>query len=278
MSAPVSVSGSYAIAKSHGYIVGGTAEGIGTGMTLGALGSIEGGAQTGDPFGLALGIVLAPVFAVGGGIYGAAAAHSEQETESAITAIEKLYDDDAFLNALDALIEERIAELGFPKRSACNNSELRNEIKTRAYSSYSTRDEHVCEELKNTLTLHTSYGFLTEGVYSPDLQLNIEVTAVAANADRNRKALDFRWGYLSPELDFFSETANEAASLRQRLSYAGQQLADAMVHDLFLTRRQVKVTVNYFPHVEGAKFVPDALLPGTVSRIPTQSQLANVPE
>ena len=247
-------------------------------MAQGALGSIGGGAQTGDPFGLALGIVLAPVFAVGGGIYGAAVAHSEQETESAITAIEKLYEDDAFLNALDALIEERIAELDFPERSACNNSEARNEIETRAYSSHSTRDEHVCEELKNTLTLHTSYGFLTEGVYSPDLQLSIEVTAVAANADRNRKSLDFRWGYLSSELEFFSETANQAASLRQRLSYAQWQMVDAIVEDLFLTRRQVNVTVNYSPHRKGAKWVPDAILPGTVSRIPTQSQLVNVPE
>lgn len=46
-------------------------QGAGRGAGMGALGSLYGGASTADPLGLALGVVLMPVFALGGAVYGA---------------------------------------------------------------------------------------------------------------------------------------------------------------------------------------------------------------
>jgi hypothetical protein len=63
--------------------------GAGKGAAEGAMGALAGGAQSNDPYGLVLGILLMPVFAIGGAVYGAATAepevsyHSLDEVEGA---------------------------------------------------------------------------------------------------------------------------------------------------------------------------------------------------
>lgn len=277
-SAPVSVSGSHAVTDRHGYVVGGAGEGLGVGMAAGALGSIQGGAQTGDPLGLALGIVLAPVFAVGFGIYGAAAAHSSEETEAAFKAIDRVCDDDGLLSRVEALIGQKMASLGFPEEPGCGKAVTGTEGRHGGSSSGLSGGACFPEASRNTLRLKIIYSFATEGAYSPDLSIKIELSAVAANADRTRTAREFRWMYLSPKFDFFAATAGDAAGLRQRLSNAQEKLADEVVQDLFLARRPVKVAGRYFREREGENFIPDAISPGTASRVPTRSQLLQVPE
>ena len=57
----------------------------GEGAAEGALGMIGGGFESGDPFGLLLGVALAPVGAIGGAIYCAASPGEEQSrTEQAV--------------------------------------------------------------------------------------------------------------------------------------------------------------------------------------------------
>ena len=109
--APIEVIGSDSVGDRHGLVVAGAGEGLAVGAGTGALGSVVGGATTGNPYGFALGIVLAPIFAVGGGIYGAAAAHPSEETEQAIAAIVQVYDDKMLLGSLDEMIDQRIQRL-----------------------------------------------------------------------------------------------------------------------------------------------------------------------
>ena len=121
--APIEVTGSQVVAKRHGDVIAGAGEGAGKGMLAGAGGSILGGASTGNPAGLALGIFLAPVFAVGGGIYGAAAAHPAEETNAAVAAIERVYADDKLLGALTRDVENQVHSLGFPAPQPCSGQQ-----------------------------------------------------------------------------------------------------------------------------------------------------------
>lgn len=247
-------------------------------MGQGALGSVAGGLSTGNPLGLALGIVLMPVFAVGGGIYGAAAAHPKEETEAAIKAIERLYDDKRFLGAVDGLVKKQLGGLGYPEASGCGPTETGRVVHDRANFSGAASEECVPEDPRNTLTLNVIYSFLTAGTYSPDLLFSIRLSATAANANRAQTAQDFRWVYVSPKLDFFAATAANAADLRRRIKDTQEKLADAIVQDLFVARRLIKVAGQYFPEREGINFMLSAITPGTVRRIPTESQMTGVPE
>jgi hypothetical protein len=271
--APIRVIGSYGVPGRHGYVVSGAGEGLGVGMGQGALVSVGGGASSGQPMGLALGILLAPFFAVGGGIYGAAAAHPADETEQAITAIELVYDDDDLLGSLSDLISERIQELGFPVETPCEGLNGRSVVEGDTASSgealFRCRDEGV----KIRLRITASYVFSTKGTYSPDLQFAIDVVAVTAYADRSRTAEEFHWAYLSPELEFFEATKTEAVLLRHQVADAQQKLADRIVDDLFLMRRSQHITGTYYPDRKGENFIPQRITPDTVNRVPTQTQL-----
>jgi hypothetical protein len=119
------------------------------------------------------------------------------------------------------------------------------------------------------------YSFQTAGTYSPDLWFSIASSVTAASADRTQTAHEFRWVYGSPKLNFFATTAADAKDLRRLVFSAQEKMADVMIHDLILARRSVRVDGQYFPN---RTFVPIAGIPGVVRRVPTESQLINVPE
>ena len=220
--------------------------------------------------------MLAPVVAVGAGIYGAAAAHPAEETEQAIAAIVQVYNDEMLLGSLDEMIALRIKSLGFPAQTPCAGLEGHNETSTEA--SETTFEECGAAVPKNRLRLTVNYGFFTKGSYSPDLIYSIDVSAFAANSDLNKTAESYRWFYLSPELDFFDETSSKAASLRRRIAATQEQLADRIIDDLFLARHSLQITGAYYPNRKGMNFLTHQTKPGAVIRYPTQSQLINVPK
>lgn len=276
--APITIRGSHTIANRHGRVVSGALEGIGTGMKQGAIGSLVGGASTGNFFAAALGVVLMPVFAVGGGVTGGVLAHSSDETKTAIKAIEHLYNDDTFLNLINGKIKKRLTLMSFPEVVECKDLD---EIKTPdTNSSTAVPSSQLCrlKDQANTLKIKTIYSFFTQGVYSPDLRFGIDVEAIVANADRKKIAREFRWIYLAPSLDFFTATAEDAAALRQKIESAQDLLVEAIVDDLLIARHSVTVVGQYFPNRQGVNFIPGSISPGVVRRMPTQSQLHEVPE
>jgi len=262
---PVEVAANHAISGRHGYVVAGAGEGAGTGMLAGAGAALYGGASTGDPLGLLLGVALAPVFAVGGGVYGAAAAHPSDETGRAIAAIEAVYADSDLLGSIDREVAHAFEKAHFAIAPDCD---------------VAGPDVAACraDSARSRLRLEESYAFGTKGAYSPDLIFVISVEAVASGPDPNAEAETFRWVYVSPEMDFFASTMNDAAALRQAVAQAQTRIARRIVEDLHTARREVGVSGTWWPDHSGVNFTPTPATPGLVTRAPTQAQLINVPE
>lgn len=261
-SAPIEVTDAATIAELHGPVASGSADGVGTGMAQGAGGAIAGGASTG------FGIFLAPVFAVVGGVYGAAAAHPAAETDAAIAAIEEVYRDQDLLSGVAAAFEARASGLGFPAAPPCNGI---------GEGAVQPAPAGCPPAAANRLSLTVTYSFSTTGTFSPDLRFGIDAAAVATNADGTRDPTSYRWVYLSPDLDFFTVTRDNATGLREALADAQRQLAVAIIDDLFLVRREVQVSGIFYPSESGQNFHPTAVAAGKATRVPTDPELINVP-
>lgn len=265
--APLVTAGSCSVVDRHGHVAAGAGEGIGLGMAVGAGGAIGGGAMSGNPLGFALGLVIAPIAAVGGGVVGAATAHPAEETEAALAAIEQVYADQALLGGLAETIEGRVLDLGYEALPPCGEPE--------AAESASADD---CDFLaSNRLIITVTYGFSTDGNFSPDLEFGIDVDALAANADPSREAAAFRWVYLSPQLDFFDATRDGAALLRREIVDAQERLADQVMDDLLLARREATVSGTSPARGKREIFRPDAVTPGAPVRVPIDAELAHLP-
>ena len=216
-------------------------------MLAGAGAAIGGGAQTGDPLGLALGVVLAPVFAVGGGVYGAAAAHSTEETEGAIAAIDAVYDDSALLGSIDEKVEAAFEAEGFSVVRECGARALIEASVSSADQEAIAAPDCDLTNVKSRLRLEESFAFTTHGAYSPDLIFAINVDAMASSSDPSKEAMEFRWVYISPKIDFFDATSSSATDLRQHIAAAQARLARRIVEDLHTARHEIRVTGTYWP-------------------------------
>lgn len=260
-SAPLRVTGSQSVTGRHGHVIAGAGEGAAKGFLGGGFGAIAAGAQSHDPFGLVLGILIAPVTAVGGGIVGATAAHPAEETKSAVAAIEKVYADKALLAGITRDVEQRVSRLGFPAAPTCAEAEV---------------SDRGCP-LGRTNHLHptTTYAFRTKGGYSPHLRLAINVDATAANADPKREAADHRWAHVSPKLDFFVATREDAKALRAQVADVQRLMAARIVNDLFTARHKVRIAGVIRTDAGWKTFQPSPSTPGVVTRWPTEMELAS---
>jgi hypothetical protein len=274
---PVEINSSHAVVDRHGYVVAGAGEGAATGFAQGALGAIGGGASTGDPYGLLLGVLLAPVFAVGGGVYGAAAASPSDEVEASIAAIQAVYDDNALLGQIPERLAEDFKSQGFQiagqESSVAGAGEGGSED-----AQLSSRQPCSVASGTNRLDLTIRYAFRTKGTYTPDLIYGIEVEATAAGPAREKGGHDYRWVYLSPEINFLEVTKNGASVLRASIENTERQFARAIANDLFLAPRQVTVRGVYAVSGQGRRFAPKLVSPGKIHRFPTNSQLAGIKE
>jgi len=273
---PVQISDSFAVLDHHGHVVAGAAEGIGRGMAGGALLAVGSGAQGGNPITLAIGLLLAPFAAAGGGLIGATAAHPAEETRQAVAAMEAVYADATLLAGLDALLEQRFRSAGFDSVPACARAPG-NPSQGAVATDASTQDCPPANAV-NRVRVELRYMFDTVGVYSPDLTYAMDATLLVAAADGDGAGEEYRWIYQSPTLDFFHATASGGMELRRQITASKELLANRIIDDLLLTRRPATVAGLYQPNQPVARFRPEQLRPGTVSRIPTDSQLASVTE
>ena len=274
---PVEISSSHAVVDRHGYVVAGAGEGAATGFAQGALGAISGGASTGDPYGLLLGVLLAPVFAVGGGVYGAAAASPSDEVEASIAAIQAVYDDDTLLGQIPERLAEDFKDQGFQMATRPSGAPGPVEVGRENTPLFPGQPCSLASGT-NRLDLTIRYAFRTEGTYTPDLIYGIEVEATAAGPVREKGGLDYRWVYLSPEINFLEVTKNGASALRASIEDTERQFARAIANDLLLAPRPVTVRGTYAVSGQGRRFAPKLVSPGKVHRFPTNSQLAGLTE
>ncbi len=275
---PVGIVSNDLVGERHGHVVAGARDGAGLGLAGGVLGSLQAGFALG-PDGLVAGVLLAPVFGVGGAIYGASAAHPEEETKAAVAAIEQVYHDGALLAGLADMLGERLAAHGFPANLPCPDAPPRPASARTGRGTASLPTGCKPGQAKNLLRLDVTYSFMTIGAFSPDLVLGVDVGAVAMDAGRERAEADFQWTYRSAKLDFFNATAADAVNLRREIGLAQQRLADRILDDLVLTRAPARITGTYDPSAVrtnnpdmiGAKFSFARSEPGTVQRVPPES-------
>ncbi len=183
----------------------------------GAAGSIEAGLRTGDPYGLAAGLILAPVFAAGGAIYGAATAEPLKEYH----AIELVEGAPALFEAVDngaalrGLLSEELAA-----QSDSRGHELRpvGDDETFAYGT-------VPADADALLTLSIStLGLVGRVEQNPNVKLTLRGLAHMVTRDAG-SAYWHDWSYESANRRVSQWRADDARRFREEAARAAKVIA-----------------------------------------------------
>ncbi len=198
----------------------------------GAAGSLEAGLRTGDPYGMAAGLILAPVFAAGGAIYGAATAEPLKEYH----AIELVQGAPALFEAvgngaeLRGLLSEELAA-----QSDSRGHELRpvGDDETFAYGT-------VPADADALLTLSIStLGLVGRVEEDPDVKLTLRGLAHMVTRDAGSAYWD-DWSYESANRRVSRWQADDARRFREETARAAEAIARRLAACL-------PVDENWFP-------------------------------
>jgi hypothetical protein len=187
----------------------------------GAAGSIEAGWRTGDPNGLVVGLILAPVFAAGGAIYGAVTAEPLKEYH----AIELVQGAPTLFEALDNGAElRRLLSEELAAQSASRGHELRpvggNE--TFAYG-------NVPADADALLTLSVSaLGLVGRVEEDPDVKLILRGLAHIVTRDAG-SAYWHDWSYESANRKVSQWQADDASRFREEAARAAEAIVRRLV-------------------------------------------------
>lgn len=183
----------------------------------GAVGSIEAGLRIGDPYGLAAGLILAPVFAAAGAIYGAATADPLKEYH----AIELGEGAPALFEAVGNGAElRRLLSEELASQSASRGHELRmvGGDETFAYGT-------VPAETDALLTLSIStLGLVGRVEEDPDVKLTLRGLAHMVTRDAG-SAYWHDWSYESTNRKVSRWRANDARLFREETARAAEVIA-----------------------------------------------------
>jgi len=239
----------------------GKGSGIGKGTAGGFLGCIQGGAPAGGE-GVVVGILLSPVCALGGGIYGAVAAESSERVEETEATLNKAVVDLNIQEALrDRVFQIAQQETRYPLGLITGNvPSARNTL----VADRSSPDQDTDTILEVSVP---RFGLESGGINPP---LPLVVTAHATLMDSPREwfrinpplplvvtaharlvgvadGTEFyaaQWTYRSGTLKFVDWAANNAQPFRTELERAVQTLAETIVEELFLLYRIPEVEIK----------------------------------
>lgn len=179
------------------------------------------------PIGLVAGAAVAVggslVGIVGGGVYGATQALSEEEINLAATELKKT------------------KELFDIKLAATFRSQLVSAVKTHTEVSLIDSDpaevtmseSYDEDDLPVILAVSiTGFKILQTGRLEPDLSLQIYVSAGFYSVPEAGTLYTRKWSYLTELGDFYDLTENDAAGLKQGINTALETVANAVVKDL----------------------------------------------
>lgn len=206
--------------RTPGPIMTGSGPGAGAGAAMGAGAALGGGATAGSVPGLAVGVALIPLFALGGAIIGAASSHSAAEIAQAQRDLAK------------ALAETDIAgrmRAGLLAATPAEGASLQA-VESEATAGF---DQLLEIEL-------WSIGFTAEGVYDPDVTTWIFASLRLRRVVDDACLYERLWLYRSAERAYFTLTADGAKLMRADLLTAADQLAGGMRTDLFLATAPTK--------------------------------------
>ena len=198
----------------------------------GAAGSLEAGLRTGDPYGLAAGLILAPVFAAAGAIYGAATAEPLKEYH----AIELVQGAPALFEAvgngadLRGLLSEELAA-----QSDSRGHELRpvGDDETFAYGTVPADADALLTLSISTLSL---VGRVEE---NPNVKLTLRGLAHMVTRDAGSAYWD-DWSYESANRRVSRWRADDARRFREEIARAAEAIARRLAACL-------PVDENWFP-------------------------------
>lgn len=208
----------------------GKGSGTGKGAAAGFLGCILGGAQAGG-YGAAVGILLSPVCALGGGIYGAIAAETSERVEEAEATLNKAVVD---LNIQEAM-RERVFQIA--------RQETRYPLVLLTEQDPSARDAVVAgrssagQETDTILDVSVTRFGLEGGGINPPLPLVVAAHARLIRVSDGTEFYTASWTYRSGTRKFLEWAANNAEPLRAELDRSVQTLAEAILEELFLLYR-----------------------------------------
>jgi hypothetical protein len=185
----------------------------GTGAGIGAAGALAGGASTGSIGGLAVGVALLPLFALGGALYGAAASHSEAEIAQAQR------------NMAAALAETDVA--GRIRAGMAATASGRATLEA--------VDDPAPAEFDQVLEVDVrSIGFTSSGIYDPDVTAWVFASARLRRTTDDACLYERLWLYRSTEQAYFTLADKDAQLMRAELQTAADRLAASMANDLFV--------------------------------------------
>jgi len=201
----------------------------------GALGALYGGVMTGDPYGLALGIVLVPVFSAGGAVYGVIEGKTTKtikETEETLNAFrhEKIQETlrEHFLSVARektpytfiVVEEQRPAFLGQEVSYGCFADKSIDTVLEMSVPSYELKSEK--EGLNPPLSFNT--GVL------------IKLIRIADGKELYRKYFP----YVGSKRKFTGWAAKNARPLREEFDRSFKNLANEIVEVLFLRKSSLE--------------------------------------
>jgi hypothetical protein len=204
--------------------VRGAGQGAAIGAGQGALGMIVGGARTGDPAGLVLGVALAPVAAIVGGVIGAARARPDKEVTAAQSAMTKALRELDFENRLrDKFVEITRRDTGVA-------------VEVLSESDHRASVRHLAPERQTVLQLDARLGFKVAGRIDPDITPIVIVRGRVIRTSDDSMLYQRLWCAKGAKSSYFDLAKNDAAALRALVSRMGDSVAVQMVHDLFVAR------------------------------------------
>ena len=206
----------------------------------GAGGSVYVGARlagesmtTGGPIGLLLapvflvgGIVLAPVAAVVGAATGAAVAGSPEEVATAEANMQRAFDEHHPVDGLAVLVITETQQRAHRDLADCGDAELPLDC---------TLADGTTPDILVRLTWHKP-GFQVEGEIRPVLRLVQRLSADIIAANETERIYRRAWLYRGNPHDFFALADDDARLLRAEFAAARATLVDKAVGDLFVAR------------------------------------------
>jgi hypothetical protein len=175
--------------------------------------------------GAVVGAGTAVVGGAGGAVYGAATTRTEGEVTSAEGALDKLLQEtrpeDLLRNRIASVIRTRTSVTVF-------------EVETR--DALVERRGHDDSSSVALLLNICNFSFSRKGDMSPDLWLDLAVSARLYDSLEDPSIYAHEWGMKSNLGDFFKLTNAGAATLRMKLEAEIHKMAEAVVDDLFVTK------------------------------------------
>jgi len=208
-----------------------------SGFGQGFFGSIAGGLQSTDQYGLglALGIILAPVAGTVGGVVGAVKSHPEREVDEADTALRVVFDE----ARLERELQQHILSVAEQKMQ-----NLTAGPSAREAAGY----RHLADEGFDSVLEITISGFavMLDGRIDPDIRFNLLVDARLLLTGSDAELYRARWSYWSDSKGYFKLAADRGKLMRSELEKANGDIAERIVNELFVSDTPQRIIETAF--------------------------------